>query len=157
MKEKVIERLNESGMPYRVIDHAAVYHAGKEPSELVGLPSTKCLLLTDPKTSSIYLVAMRGEERLDLKKLAAVLRAGRLKFVPFDDVKGVVEVLPGSVSIFAVDRNRKNIEIVFDAALLTQKEIGFHPNVNTATVLMRPKDVIRFIKLQWHTPRIVEL
>ena len=29
MKEKVIERLNESGMPYRVIDHAAVYHAGK--------------------------------------------------------------------------------------------------------------------------------
>ena len=157
MKEKVFECLAKAGLPYRVIKHAPVHHVGDEPPELVGLPSTKCLLLTDPKTDRAYLVAMRGDERLDLKKLAAVLRTGRLKFVQFDDVERVIGVLPGSVSVFAVCGGKKTVEIVFDAALLDQAEIGFHPNVNTATVIMQPSDVIEFLKLQGYTPRILEL
>lgn len=157
MKEKVFERLAKAGLPYRVIEHAAVHHVGEEPPELARLPSTKCLLLTDPKTGSVYLVAMRGEERLDLKKLSALLGTGRLKFVQFDDVERVISVPPGSVSVFAVCGGTKNIEIVFDTALLGQIEIGFHPNVNTATVLMRPQDVIEFLRLQGCMPRVAEL
>ncbi len=158
MKEQVIARLEALGLPYRLIEHAAVHHVGEEPPELQGLPVTKCLLLTDPKSGAVYMVAMRGAERLDVKYLATTLITGRLKFVAFDAVEQIIGVAPGSVSIFAVcTGEQRRIQIVFDSELMKMPEVGFHPNVNTATVLMRPDDAITFLSSCGYAPRVVEL
>ncbi len=158
MKNEVLGRLDAAGVTYRLITHAAVHHVGDEAPELAGLPITKCLLLTDPKSGAVYMVAMRGEERLDLKKLGQSLGAGRLKFVPFDDVEQIIGVAPGAVSVFAVcNGEKKRIQMVFDSELMKLPEIGFHPNENTATVVMTPQSVIDFLMGCGYTPLVVEL
>lgn len=158
MKNEVLERLAAAGAAYRLIEHAAVHHVGDDAPELAGLPVTKCLLLTDPKSGVVYMVAMRGEERLDLKRLASTLGAGRLKFVPFDNVEEIIGVAPGAVSVFAVCvGEQKRIQIVFDSMLMQLPEIGFHPNDNTATVVMRPHDVVEFLAGCGYAPLTVEL
>ena len=160
MKEKVLKQLDLSGLPYHVIDHAAVFHVGDEPPELVGIPMTKNLLLKDRSTSQVYMVVMEGEKRLDISALAAHLEStkNRLQFVKYDDVEVTVGVPPGHVSIFNVlNDEAKAVQIVFDKALLQSPEIGFHPNVNTATVMMKPQDVIDFLKQHGHEPHITDL
>ena len=160
MKEQVLEQLNLSGLPYRVIDHVAVFHVGDEPPELVGIPMTKNLLLKDRSTGQVYMVVMEGEKRLDISMLAAQLEStkNRLQFVKFDDVEATVGAPPGHVSIFNLLNDvAKDVQIVFDSALLQSPEIGFHPNVNTATVMMRPQDVVIFLQRHSHKPHIVDL
>lgn len=160
MKEKVIQQLELSGLPYRVIDHPAVFHVGDEPPELVGFPMTKNLLLKDRSTEQVYMVVMEGEKRLDIGTLAARLGTtkNRLQFVKFDEVERTVGVPPGHVSIFnLLNSEAKNVRIVFDETLLKKPEIGFHPNVNTATIAMKPSDVIAFLERRGIDPQIVVL
>lgn len=160
MKEQVLLQLEASGLPYRVIDHPAVFHVGDEPPELAHFPMTKNLLLKDRTTGQVYMVVMEGEKRLDIGTLAAQLGStkNRLQFVKYDDVESTVGVPPGHVSIFNVlNEESKGLKIVFDDALLSREEIGFHPNVNTATIAMRPHDVLDFLGAQAHAPTIVKL
>jgi len=160
MKEKVLDQLETSGLPYRVIEHAAVFHVGDEPPQLVGFPMTKNLLLKDRSTGQVYMVVMEGEKRLDISALAAQLGStkNRLQFVKFDEVEATVGVPPGHVSIFnLLNREAEAVKIVFDEALLQKSEIGFHPNVNTATVAMKPADVITFLTAHDHDPQIIKL
>ena len=146
--DKIKSWMLENGVGYRVISHGAVHRVGDEGQELGGPAVTKCLLLTDSKAGRVFMVAMRGEERLDLKKLAASLGVGRLQFVHFEDVKKLAGIEPGTVSVFNVvlPEFQKGIELIFDKNLLSKVEIGFHPNRNTATLLTSPKDVFRFCR-----------
>lgn len=160
MKEQVISRLEASGLLYRVIEHPAVFHVGDEPPELVGFPMTKNLLLKDRSTGQVYMVVMEGEKRLDIGTLAGQLDStkNRLQFVKFEDVEATVGVAPGHVSIFnMLNREAEGVQIVFDETLLQKAEIGFHPNVNTATVAMKPADVITFLTAHGHDPQIIKL
>lgn len=160
MKDQVLKQLNLTGLSYRVIDHAAVFHVGDEPPELVGIPMTKNLLLKDRTTSQVYMVVMEGEKRLDISALAGQLAStkNRLQFVKYDDVEATVGVPPGHVSVFNVlNEQAKAVQIVFDRALLQTAEIGFHPNVNTATVMMKPQDVMGFLRLHGHEPHVIDL
>ena len=160
MKEKVLQELDDSGLSYRVINHVAVFHVGDEPPELVGFQMTKNLLLKDRTTEQVYMVVMEGEKRLDIGTLATQLGTtkNRLQFVKFADVERTVGVPPGHVSIFnLLNEEATNVQIVFDSTLLDKPEIGFHPNVNTATIAMKPDDVIVFLKLHDHNPQIVSI
>lgn len=160
MKEQVLSHLDASRLPYRVIDHPAVFHVGDEPPELAQFPMTKNLLLKDRTTGQVYMVVMEGEKRLDISALAAQLGStkNRLQFVKYDDVEATVGVPPGHVSIFnMLNDEAKCVQIVFDEALLQKAEIGFHPNVNTATIAMKPADVITFLAAHGHDPQIVKL
>ena len=160
MKEQVLSHLDASRLPYRVIDHPAVFHVGDEPPELAQFPMTKNLLLKDRTTGQVYMVVMEGEKRLDISALAAQLGStkNRLQFVKYDDVEATVGVPPGHVSIFnMLNDEAKCVQIVFDEALLQKAEIGFHPNVNTATIAMKPADVLTFLAVHGHDPQIVKL
>lgn len=160
MKEKVLEQLELVGLPYRVIEHPAVFHVGDEPPELVGFPMTKNLLLKDRTTEQVYMVVMEGEKRLDIAVLATQLGTtkNRLQFVKYEDVEATVGVPPGHVSIFnLLNTEAQNVCIVLDETLLQKSEIGFHPNINTATIAMSPEDVITFLQRQGTKPQILTI
>lgn len=160
MKDQVFAFLTEANIPYRVIEHVAVYRVGNEPPELAELPMTKNLLLKDRATSQVYMVVMEGEKRLDLLVLASLLGTtkNRLQFVKYEDVEATVGVPPGHVSIFnLLNEQARGVEVVLDKALLQRSEIGFHPNVNTATVVIKPDMVVDLLGKLGATYQLVEL
>ncbi len=116
----------------------------------------KTLLLTDEKREQVWMVAMRGLNRLDMKRLARELGVKKLQFVKPEQVEALVGVRPGSVSIFGLlHPGAKKLQVLFDETLMQEPELGFHPNDNTATVFLSPADVQKVITATAYNCRIL--
>ena len=153
MRQKALAFLKELSVTYRLVEHPATFRVEEHPRELEGLPVAKNLLLKDTKTRMTYMVLLIGEKKLDMRLLASALGVSksRLTFVKYDDVEATVGVKPGHVSVLnLLNDEAKDVRVVFDTALRGHEEIGFHPNVNTASVFMKPDDVLRVIRAAGH-------
>ncbi len=65
---------------------------------------------------------------------------------------------PGIVSIFGlINNHEKNIHVYFDRAILDEKTMTFHPNVNTRTIFVASKDVLKFVKEMGYDFQIIDL
>lgn len=158
MREAVYTFLDQLAVSYRVEEHEAVFTVAESSVKLPEKVPVKTLLVTDDKKERVWMIAMRGLNRLDMKQLAREVGAKKLQFVKPEKVFDIVGVHPGSVSIFGLlHPGSKNIEVIFDESLLSEKELGFHPNDNTATVFLVPQDVLRVVAASGHSYIIKKL
>lgn len=156
MREPVFTLLDELKISYRLQEHEAVFTVAESSVKLPEKAPVKTLLLTDEKKERVWMVAMRGLNRLDMKQLARELSVKKLQFVKPELVEGLVGVRPGSVSVFGLlHPGSKNLHVLFDESLLQEPELGFHPNDNTATVFLTPADVQKVIAATGHECRIL--
>ncbi|MBP9761637.1 hypothetical protein KBD11_01060 [Candidatus Saccharibacteria bacterium] len=156
MREAVFTVLDELNIPYRLQEHQAVFTVAESSRKLPEKVPVKTLLLTDEKKEQVWMVAMRGLNRLNMKILAHELGIKKLQFVKPELVEHLVGVRPGSVSIFGLlHPGSKNLRVLFDESLMQEPELGFHPNDNTATVFLTPADVQKVIAATGHKCRIL--
>ena len=67
-------------------------------------------------------------------------------------------VQPGSVTPLAViNDTQKQVRLVLDAAMFEAEAVLVHPLVNTATLIMPPADLLRFLAQCGVTPAIIDL
>lgn len=157
-RQPIFDLLAELQIDYRLQEHRAVYTVAESSGVLPEKVPVKTLLVTDDKKSQVWMVAMRGDFRLDMKELAKLLLAKKLQFVRAERVEEIVGVPPGSVSIFGLlHPGSKNVQVIVDQALMSEKEIGFHPQDNTATVFLRPEDLPAIIAATGHLYRAMML
>lgn len=159
MKRQVVfDFLAEQGIPYRLQEHEAVFRVAESSKVLPEKVPVKTLLLREDKGDRVCMVAMRGDVRLDVNALAKSLGVKRLQFVKAEAVEPLVGVKPGSVSLFGLlDPGAQAVEVVLDAALMDEAELGFHPNDNTATVYISPADAIRVVEETGHNLHTIAL
>lgn len=156
MRDPVFSLLEELHIPYRLQEHEAVFTVAESSVKLPEKVPVKTLLVTDDKKKQVWMVAMRGLNRLDMKQLARELGVKKLQFVRPERVEELVGVRPGSVSIFGLlHPGSKNMHVLFDESLMQEAELGFHPNDNTATVFLTPADVLTVIQTTGHECRIL--
>jgi Ala-tRNA(Pro) deacylase len=118
----------------------------------------KTLLVTDEKKQQVWMVAMRGLNRLDMKSLAQACGVKKVQFVRSERVEEMVGVPPGSVSIFGLlHPGAETMQVIVDESLMQEPELGFHPNDNTATVFLKPEYVLKIIPATNHDYRILAL
>ena len=146
--DESIAYLEKLGIKYELVEHAAVYtieEAMAEPA-LQGRNEIKNLFIQDDKGKRQYLIVMPGDKKLDLKTLAADLGEKKVRFCSPEKVERMLGVKPGSVSLFCcLNPNSHHVKVVFDKDILSEKEVGFHPIVNTATVFMKPSDAQKIL------------
>ena len=136
---EVYNLLDTLGIAYRVQEHAAVFTVAESSKVLSEKVPVKSLLVREEKGEQVWMVIMRGDVRLDMKLLARELGVKRIVFVRPEHVESLVGVKPGSVSLFGLLHDgAKDIDVIIDQALMSEKELGFHPNDNTATVFVAP-------------------
>ncbi|MBS3071488.1 prolyl-tRNA synthetase associated domain-containing protein [Candidatus Pacearchaeota archaeon] len=104
---------------------------------------TKSLFLKD-ENSKFYLICMAGEKRLNIKFLKSYLNVKDLQFASSDELKRVLNITPGSVSIFCLINTTKRVHLIIDKQIWNEKTVGFHPNVNTATLEISHKNLEKF-------------
>lgn len=155
-RAEVFAFLEEQGIAYRLEEHAAVFTVAESSKVMHEKVPVKTLLLREEKGTRVFMIAMRGDVRLDTKNLAKELGVKKLQFVKPENVEALVGVKPGSVSIFGLlhDGSSK-LEVVLDESLLGEREIGFHPNDNTATIFMSPQDIEKVFTATGHRWRIL--
>jgi Ala-tRNA(Pro) deacylase len=117
---------------------------------------TKNLFLKDKK-DALYLVVALEDAVIELKGLHRTLGAsGRFSFGSADLLCAVLGVEPGAVTPFAVinDTGRR-VAVVLDAAMMAHETLNYHPLDNTMTTSIGRDDLVKFLHVTGHSPRIV--
>ncbi|HVH81932.1 MAG TPA: YbaK/EbsC family protein, partial [Stellaceae bacterium] len=70
----------------------------------------------------------------------------------------VLGVQPGSVTPYAaINDTASRVTVVLQRAMLTHDPLNYHPLENTRTTAIAPGDVVRFLEVGGHPPRIVDI
>ncbi|MDF7639502.1 prolyl-tRNA synthetase associated domain-containing protein [Lactobacillus sp. ESL0791] len=149
-KQEVYRYLNEKNIWHETVEHKAVYNMA-ETAE-INLPhpeaSAKNLFLRDDKKQNYYLITVKSDRRVDLKKFRRNNDTRRLSFTSESELKAILGLIPGAVTPLGLlnDEERK-VQFFIDEYFLQQSGIiAVHPNDNTATVWLKTPDLIGIIK-----------
>lgn len=105
------------------------------------------------KGKQIYLVILPDEKQANLKQLAEQLNEKRLSFLSEEQLLDLLGVAPGTVTPFALMHDQeKAIQVVIDSAIDQTSTVGFHPNVNTTTLILSFLDFIKILEYLEHPP-----
>jgi len=157
--EQLFARLDALGIAHRTYSHPPVFTVAEAAALRGSLPGGHCksLFLKDKK-GGFWLAVMLEERRIDLKQLATRLEAPRFSFGGPADLVEVLGVGPGSVTPFALVNDIEHlVSPVLDAAMLDHDLLNYHPLSNDRTTAVAPADLLRFIAVCGHVPRIVDL
>lgn len=105
---------------------------------------TRNLFLKDKK-DRMYLVTLRYDTPIDLKKLEDVIGSSRLSFGSPDRLWTYLGVRPGSVTPFAIinDKN-KDVMPIWEDGMMAHDIVNFHPLLNSMTIGLTPHDLKQF-------------
>ncbi len=131
--------LDKLKIKYEVKKHKPVYTVEDCDKLDFKLPGTPCknLFLCDRKNEKFVLVVVEDSKHVDLKRLSQQLDIRGLHFASEKQLAQQLGLKRGAVGPFGLVNNyRKNVVLVVDEALRSSDYVSFHPNVNTATVVL---------------------
>ncbi len=156
---RVLQSLAMMNIAYERFEHppVATIAEAEQYSDLHPGAHCKNLFLRDKTGRNHFLVILRIETDVNLTKLARFFGCGRLSFASNDRLFRYLGVLPGAVSPFGLvyDTNH-DVRVILDSTLLKADTAGFHPNVNTATLVVTVKDLIRFLDLNGNPYQVID-
>ena len=160
-KREIYDFIKSRNIWYEVTEHKAVFSM-KELSEVEVLYpeyDAKNLFVRDDKKRNYYLITVRGNKRVDLKKFRNDNGIRPLSFASADDLKNIMDLVPGAVTPFGL-LNDKDFKVTFylDKDFFKDEQIiGIHPNDNTATIWLKVTDLIDIIKEYGHEVNVVDI
>jgi Ala-tRNA(Pro) deacylase len=147
-EQSVETRLRELGIaitrhehpPAPTVEEAAQYW------RLIDATHCKNLFLRTQKGNRHYLVVIEHRKRVDLRRVADQIGDGKLSFGSPERLMTHLGLEPGSVSPFGLINNRdRAVRVVLDRDLKAAARVSFHPNVNTATLVIGGDDFLRYL------------
>ena len=115
--EKVLTRLDNLNIDYQLIKHKPVYTIGEinQINEIDISFVLKNLFLTDDKKQHYYLVLLKNDQQLDLKKLRKVLKSRRLTFASEEDLNKYLGLKKGAVSPLGIlNDHDKIVDVIIE-------------------------------------------
>jgi Ala-tRNA(Pro) deacylase len=142
--------LDQLGITFARFDHPPVFTVEEALEHWAGIDATHCknLFLRNKKGNHHYLVVTEHALPVSLARVAAVVGDDRLSFGSPERLMRCLGLTPGAVSpLGLINDATKDVCVVVDAGLRDVPRVGFHPNVNTSTVVISSADFARF--LEW--------
>lgn len=147
-EQLVAARLTELGIAFTHHTHPPIATAneGVEYWEKIDAVHCKNLFLRNQKGTRHYLVILEHTRRADLRAVADQVGDGKLSFASPERLMTCLGVTPGSVSPFGLINDREHhVRVFLDRELKQAARISFHPNINTATVVLSFADFEKFL------------
>ena len=152
----VYAALDALGIAFTRYDHPPVFTVEQAEAHWRGIDAThgKNLFLRNQKGTRHYLVIAERHAAVDLRRLAAQLGDDRLSFASPERLAKHLGLTPGSVSPFGLINDRAgHVQVAVDLTLRDAVRVAFHPNVNTATLVLSSADFERFLASTGHAVR----
>ena len=143
--------LQEHNLLYKEFTHPAVFTVAESDKIKTSIPGIRSKNLFFKSREKFYLYTLPAEQRLDTKALKKYLNIKHLEFGSPEELKVELHLTPGSVSIFGMIYS-KNTILLIDKQIWNAQEAGFHPNVNTATLVITHEELEKFcrtLKASW--------
>lgn len=144
----IYQILKQLGIKYEKFEHPAVYTVEEAQKYDRGIEAgkSKNLFLRNKKGNKHFLLIIESTKTADLKTLSSLLNENKLGFASPERLKEYLDLTPGSVSPFGLVNNKdKSVYVVVDNDLLNYPKLAFHPNINTATIVINTEDFKKFL------------
>ena len=144
---KVFKKLN---INFEYYEHPPVPTIEEAKKYWVDLVATHCknIFFRNHKGNRHYLVILEHTRALAIHDLEKRLKQGKLSFASTKRMQKYLGLSPGSVSPFGLINDKENhVHVYIDENLKKSEKISFHPNINTASLVIAYKDFERF--LEW--------
>lgn len=106
----------------------------------------KNLFFRNHKGNKHYLVIFHYQYVLNVKDLEQRLKQGKLTFASENRMMKFLNLTPGSVSPFGLIYDKENhVHLFIDENLKKYQKISFHPNINTASLVIDFQNFIKFL------------
>jgi Ala-tRNA(Pro) deacylase len=145
----VYARLDELGISYTRHEHPPIASADAGERYWSGIDAAHCknLFMRNQKGTRHYLVILQYQKRADLRAVADQIGDGKLSFGSPERLMTHLGVGPGSVSPFGLIHDAGHaVRVAIDRDLSKAERISFHPNTNTATIVVKFADFRRFLE-----------
>jgi Ala-tRNA(Pro) deacylase len=118
----------------------------------------KNIFFRNHKGDRHYLIILEHLRQLNIKDLEKRLRQGKLTFASDQRLKKYLGVEPGSVSPFGLINDRdKHVHLFIDDKLNDFERLAFHPNINTASLVISKSDFVKFLEYTGNTYEFIQL
>lgn len=160
MRQAVLDHLEHMNINYDIIEHPAVYTIEEMDNLCIDSNKqvVKNLFLRDDKKKRYFIIAVQKDKQVNLKALRMRLNSRPLSFASESSLYEILGLNKGAVTPFGIlnDTDCK-VEVVLDNDIQDFHRIGIHPNDNTATVWIKPKDLEVIIKKHGNAFSYVEI
>ncbi len=147
-QKKVYEFLDKLNIDYEYLEHPPTPTAESARAYWQPLNAMHCknLFFRNHKGKQHYLVVFDFEQNLNIKELESRLKKGKISFASEKRMDKYLGLKPGSVSPFGLINDSENHTMVFlDKNILNTNTISFHPNDNTATIVISVDDFKKYM------------
>ena len=151
--------LESKGIKFTFYAHEPVFTVAESQKIDREIPGahTRNLFLRDKK-ERMFLVTLRHETPIDLKRLEAVLGCGRLSFGSPERLWTYLGVRPGSVTPFAIINDKDGaVTPVWEAGMMTSEIVNYHPLLNSMTIGLSPDGMNDFARMINRDVQILDL
>jgi Ala-tRNA(Pro) deacylase len=156
-RQDLFARLTALGIPVTTHEHPPVFTVEEAKRAHDGIAGGHCknLFCKDEK-GALWLIVALEDAVINLKAAPAKIGSKRLTFGKPELLKEVLGVEPGSVTPFGLINDKPpRVNVILDAAMMSEEQLNFHPLQNTATTTLAAADLMTFIRDCGHAPRIV--
>jgi Ala-tRNA(Pro) deacylase len=154
----VYAALDALGIAYECHEHPAVFNAEDASKFWDPIHGVQCknLFLRNKKGDRHYLVVLEISKRADLKDLVKLVGDDRLSFGSPERLMAELGLTPGSVSPFGLINDADgSVRVLLDRDLRGADRLIFHPNINTASVVVSWAGLETFLATRANVVRVV--
>ncbi len=157
---KVYAILETLHIPFEYIEHppAPTIEIARQYWKGHDAQHCKNLFFRNHKGNKHYLVILDCEQNLAIHDIEKRLKQGKLTFASEKRMLQYLGLQPGSVSPFGlIYDTTKNVHIFLDTNLQKSSHISFHPNLNTASLIISFSDFLRYLDYAKNSYEFIEL
>jgi len=158
--KQLYDILENLGIEFEYFEHPALPNIEIAKKYWRGINTTKCknLFFRNHKGNKHYLVILEHTNNLAIKDLEKMLKQGKLSLASEKRLDKYLKIKPGSVSPFGLIHDIENhVYVYIDKNLEKAEKLSFHPNLNTASLVISFKDFIKYINQTGNSYKFIDL
>lgn len=157
---QVYEILNQLEIAFDYYEHPPVPTVKEAQLYWKDIEATHCknLFFRNHKGNKHFLVLLEFYQTLAIKDLETKLKQGKITFASDERMMKHLGLTPGSVSPFGLINDQSNhVHVFIDENLKHSQKISFHPNINTASLVIPYEGFINFLNWTGNTYEFLRL
>ncbi|PKP19291.1 MAG: prolyl-tRNA editing protein [Bacteroidetes bacterium HGW-Bacteroidetes-21] len=157
---RVYETLEKLNIPFGYYEHPPVPTIDEALKYWKDIEAAHCknLFFRNHKGDRHYLVVFHYLHQMNVKVLETMLKQGKLSFASDWRLKKYLNIEPGSISPFGlIHDTEKHVKLFLDENLQHYDRLSFHPNLNTASLVVSKSDLIRYLEATGNEWEFVKL
>ena len=157
---EVYQILASLSIPFDYYEHPPVPTVEEASKYWVDIEAAHCknLFFRNHKGNRHYLVIFDYKQNLNIRDLEQRLKQGKLSFASEQRMQKYLGLTPGSVSPMGLIHDRENhVHLFIDKNLRQASRISFHPNLNTASLVIPFEGFVKYLNNSGNSYEFLEL